>query len=72
MDTVSIQKRRETKDGCFIMDTENDTEGLLSNVEDFNGVDDFNDVETQEPSTSATSLASIKALVRIIIKMLHS
>lgn len=63
MDTVSIQKRRETKDGCFIMDTENDTEGLLSNVEDFNGVDDFNDVETQEPSTSATSLASIKESV---------
>ena len=71
MDTVSIQKRRETKDGCFIMDTENDTEGLLSNVEDFNGVDDFNDVETQEPTTAATSLASIKVLVAIIIKILH-
>ena len=66
MDTVSIHKRRETKDGCFIMDTENDTEGLLSNVEDFNGVDDFNDVEAQEPSTSATSLTCIKALVAII------
>ena len=66
MDTVSIQKRRETKDGCFIMDTENDTEGLLNNVEDFNGVDDFNDVEDQEPTTSATSLTSIKALVVII------
>ena len=28
MDTVSIHKRRETKDGCFIM-TENDTKGYF-------------------------------------------
>ena len=54
MDKVSIQKRVETKDGCFILKVENDTECLVSNV------DEFNDVEAQEPSTSATSLASIK------------
>ena len=28
MDTGSIKKRRETKDGCFIM-TENDTKGYF-------------------------------------------
>ena len=66
MDNVSIQKRKDTKDGCFIMDAENDTESLVSNV------DDFNDVEAQEPETtpsirptSATSAASIKAKLQI-------
>ena len=68
MDTVSIQKKRETKDGCFIMDTENDTDVLLSNVVDFNDVDDFNDVEDQGPTTSSTSLASIKAFIVFFFK----
>jgi hypothetical protein len=33
---------------------DNDTEGLLPNVEDFNGVEDFNDVEAQWPSASVS------------------
>ena len=58
MDIVNIQKKKDIKDGLFIM---NSVEDEHENEDTFNDVEDLKDPESLSPSTAATSLTSIKA-----------
>jgi len=57
MDIVNIQKKKDIKDGLFIMDSVEDEH---ENEDTFNDVEDLKDPESLSPSTAATSLTSIK------------
>jgi len=57
MDIVNIQKKKDVKDGLFIMDS---VEDKHENEDTFNDVEDLKDPESLSPSTAATSLTSIK------------
>ena len=58
MDIVNIQKKKDVKDGLFIMD---DVDNEQETENTFNDVEDLKDPESLSPSTAATSLTSIKA-----------